>query len=82
MAIAADPSRAYRDAMNRRARILALAGLAALALLVAVGPEHRANIEIFAHRQGDTAPQRLQAAIDLGIVGVSVLVTWSKRLAP
>ena len=68
--------------MARRARILVLAGIAALALIVAASPSHRANITIFAHRQDDSAPQRLQAAIDLGIVGVSILVTWSRRLAP
>lgn len=68
--------------MPRRLRTLTIAGLALIILAASASPGHRASIEIFTHRQGDVAPQRLQAAIDLGIASVSILVTWSKRLAP
>lgn len=40
-----------------------------------------ADLRILTHRVGDTAPQQVQAAIDVGIVAVSVIVTWSRELA-
>ncbi|AJP72973.1 hypothetical protein [Sphingomonas hengshuiensis] len=66
--------------MTRRNRII-LAGAAALALVAFASPQHRASIQILAHDQGDVSPRRIQAVVDLGLVGVSVLVTWSRRLA-
>jgi hypothetical protein len=57
-----------------------LGGVAAVALLALASPNHHAGVTIHAHRIGDEAPQRVQAAIDLGLVGFSVLVTWSERL--
>ncbi len=68
--------------MPSRGGKIAIAALAGLALIALASPDHRANIEILAHRAGDVAPQRLEAVVDLGIVAVSVLVTWSKRLTP
>ena len=67
--------------MTRRSRNIVIAGAAALALVALAAPDHRATIEILTHRQNDQAPQRIQAGVDLGLVAVSVLVTWSKRLA-
>ena len=67
--------------MTRRNRNIVIAGAAALALVALSSPGHRATIEILTHRQNDQAPQRIQAAVDLGLIAVSVLVTWSKRLA-
>ena len=67
--------------MTKRPRSILIACIAALALLVLASPQHRATIRILAHRPGDMAPERLQAAVDFGLVGLSVLVTWSKRLA-
>jgi hypothetical protein len=66
--------------MNRRkTAFLAAAGLFALAL---AAPQPQADIRILAHDRGDLAPSRIKAAFDLGIVGISVLVTWSaERLA-
>ena len=58
-----------------------MAGLVALALFALVSPHNRADIRILAHQQGDPNPHRLQAAIDIGIVAVSVLITWTERLA-
>lgn len=65
--------------MGKRNRIL-VAGAMALALVALASPQHRASIQILTHDQGDISPQRMQAVLDLGLVGVSVLITWSKRL--
>lgn len=66
--------------MQQRNRRILAAGAALLALVSIAAQHPRATIEILTHDQGDTAPRRVQAAIDLGLVGISVLVTWSKRL--
>lgn len=60
---------------------IGIAGLAALALFAIVSPHNRADIRILAHQQGDPNPHRLQAAVDIGIVAVSVLITWTEKLA-
>lgn len=64
----------------RNRRILGLA-VVVLALIALAMPERRADIRILTHDQGDHAPQRIQAAIDLGGLAVSVLITWTRRLA-
>lgn len=59
-------------------RRIALVGgaLAALALLF----QHpRADIRILTHDAADTAPARIQTAIDLGVLAISVLVTWTRN---
>jgi hypothetical protein len=66
--------------MERRRRFWIL-GLGALAVVAVAVERPHADIRILTHAQGDLAPQRLQAAIDLGLVGISFLVTWSKKLA-
>ena len=66
--------------MIKRNRIILALGAAAL-LLVALAPEWRADIAIAMQRRGDLAPQKVEAAVDLGVIAVSVLVTWSRRLA-
>ncbi|NYT40527.1 hypothetical protein HZY97_07150 [Sphingomonas sp. R-74633] len=66
--------------MSGRARKIAFGALAALALIPLAAPDHHANLQISLERAGDVAPQRLEAAFHLGLVAVSVLVTWSKRL--
>ena len=67
--------------MTRRRRTIILATLAGLAVLALASPDHRADIRILTHEADDTAPQKMQAAVDLGPIAVSVLVTWSKRFA-
>ncbi len=67
--------------MTKRIRTLMLAGLAGVALIALAAPNHRANIAILTHHQGDLSPQRMQAVVDLGVVGFSFLLTWSKQLA-
>lgn len=62
---------------NRRIGV----GLVAALLLLAAVRHPTADIQIITHDQSDRAPHRVQAAIDLGLVAVSVLVTWTtKRL--
>ncbi|WP_294111426.1 hypothetical protein [Sphingomonas sp.] len=39
-----------------------------------------ADIRILTHESSDQSPARVQAAVDLGVMCVSLLVTWSKRL--
>lgn len=63
---------------NRRAGLMLLA-----VVLIALAVRHpSADIRILTHDAADRAPHRIQAAVDLGLVGVSVLITWTaKRLA-
>ena len=61
-------------AMRRRRTILIVAGALAL---VAVARHPTADIEILTHRAGDPAPHRIQAAVDLGVVAVKFLLTWT-----
>ncbi len=66
--------------MGRRGRNILIGGAGALALIALASPHRRADFELQMHRAGDTAPERVQAVVDLGLVAVSVIVTWSKRL--
>ncbi|VVS97486.1 conserved hypothetical protein [Sphingomonas sp. EC-HK361] len=68
--------------MDSRRRTTVIAGFAlALALVSARHPT--ADLRFINHEAWDSAPHRFQAAVDLGLMGVSVLVTWtSSRLAP
>lgn len=67
--------------MPRHKRLLLVAGVIALTVAVVRPPRPHADFEILTHRAGDSAPQQVHAAIDLGILAVSVLVTWSRQLA-
>jgi hypothetical protein len=64
-----------------RKRKIAIAAVAALALLTLATRHPHADIEILTHRAGDLSPQKVEAAIDLGVFAVSVLVTWSRHFA-
>ena len=63
---------------GKRTLVIGAAGLLALA---AFASPPQADIRILTHSQADRTPQRMQAALDLGVFAVSVLVTWSERLA-
>lgn len=67
--------------MTKRFRTLMLAGLAGVALIAVAAPSRHANITILTHQENDRTPQRVRAAVDLGLVGFSFLLTWSKQLA-
>ncbi len=57
-------------------------GIVALLALIAVAHRPSADIRILTHDATDTAPHEVKAAVDLGVVAVSVLVTWTgKRLS-
>ncbi|WP_375390624.1 hypothetical protein [uncultured Sphingomonas sp.] len=58
---------------NRRIVIIA----AALGVLLLGARHPTADLQLIAQDAGDPAPHRLQAAVDLGLVGVRLLVTWS-----
>ena len=60
--------------MRRRNTIVALGALLALIALVR---HPTADIEILTHRDGDPTPHRIQAAVDLGVVAVKFLLTWT-----
>lgn len=67
--------------MDSRRRTV-LAGCA-LALTVMAVRHPTADFQFINHDAGDITPHRFRAAVDLGLMGVSVLVTWtSARLAP
>lgn len=61
--------------MEKRRRIVL--AIAALSLFAAVARPPQADIRILAHRAGDPAPARVQAAVDLGLASASILVTWT-----
>lgn len=55
-------------------------GAAAALLVVATAVHHPTpQLRILTHDPADAAPRRIAAAVDLGFVGVSVLVTWTAR---
>jgi hypothetical protein len=65
--------------MRHRRMIVGAAALAVLGLTAVRHPT--ADIRVITHDASDPSPRRMQAAIDLGLVGVSVLYTWTvKRL--
>ncbi len=55
----------------------AVAGVAAVSLLALRHPTP--DIRLLTHDIGDPRPHRIQAAVDLGLVGVSILYTWTAR---
>lgn len=66
--------------MDRRRFRIGIAAVAALALLALVSPHNRADIRILTHDKGDLSPHKMQAVIDLGIVAISVLYTWTAKV--
>lgn len=60
--------------MRRRNAMVAMAALLAV---IAIARHPTADIEILTHRDGDPAPHRIQAAVDLGVVAVKFLLTWT-----
>lgn len=62
------------NAMQRRRTLLIAAALLAV---VAVARHPSANIEILTHQANDPAPHKVQAAVDLGVVAVKFLLTWT-----
>ncbi|WP_313537169.1 hypothetical protein [Sphingomonas sp.] len=67
--------------MPRHKRLLLVAGAVGLVVAIARPAPPHADFALLMHRVGDTAPQQVHAAVDLGVLAVSVLVTWSGRFA-
>lgn len=65
------------DNLSKRRIALAGGGAALLALSAMHHPS--ANIRILTHDVTDVAPRKIQAAIDVGILAVSVLYTWTAK---
>jgi len=56
-----------------------MAGVFAVLALVALSRHPSADIAILTHEADDRAPHQVKAAIDLGLVAVSLLVTWTGK---
>lgn len=61
----------------RRRRIIFLCGLLMLAVMLVRHPT--ADVRIITHDIADPAPRKIEAALDLGVFAVSLLVTWTAR---
>lgn len=62
--------------MRRRPALLVICAL----VLIAMAVRHpSADIRVLTHDAGDQSPQQVRAAIDIGVMAVSVLVTWSSK---
>lgn len=60
---------------NRRIALAVLVGLVLIA-----GLRHpSADIRILNHDRGDRTPQQVSAAVDIGIMAFSILVTWTAK---
>jgi len=56
-----------------------IGAMAVLALLAVAVRHPTADIRLVTHDRGDPAPHRIQAAVDLGLVGFSFLYTWTVK---
>jgi len=60
--------------MTGRSKLM-LATIAVAGTLAAAHPN--IDLRVLTHRMGDPSPHRVQAALDTGLVAVSILVTWT-----
>ncbi len=65
--------------MRKRQRLVLGVSAAVLAVLASYHPT--ADLRFVTHDTRDLAPRQVKAAFDMGLVGVSVLYTWSERVA-
>lgn len=65
------------DQLNKRRIVLATGAAALLATAATVHPT--AEFEILTHEITDKTPRKFQAAVDTGVLAVSVLYTWTER---
>jgi hypothetical protein len=61
----------------RRRRIIFMCGLLVLAAMLLRHPS--ADVRIITHDIADPAPRKIEAAVDLGVFALSLLVTWTAR---
>ncbi len=62
-----------------RRRLSFLAAIALIAILVVATPRPHADIRLLTHEAGDMTPKKVQAALDLGVIVVDFLYTWTSR---
>lgn len=63
--------------MRSRGKIVIVLAL----LVVALAARHpTAKFELLTHDIGDPMPARVEAAADLGLLAVSIVVTWTRHL--
>ncbi|MBX9859397.1 MAG: hypothetical protein K2Y20_07385 [Sphingomonas sp.] len=60
-------------------RRTAIAVIALLLLAVTAVRHPSADIRVIAHQVGDPAPRQVTAAIDLGVMAFSLLITWTGK---
>ncbi|WP_066662292.1 MULTISPECIES: hypothetical protein [unclassified Sphingomonas] len=63
--------------LHKRRIVLAASAVALLATAATVRPT--AEFEVLTHEITDKTPRKFQAAVDTGILAVSVLYTWTER---
>ena len=68
------------DRLGKR-RIALVGGGAALLAFTALSSHPTANIQILTHEVTDKTPRKIQAAVDIGILAISVLYTWTAKRA-
>lgn len=56
-----------------------MASVAVLAVLTLAIRHPTADVRLLTHEATDPSPHRLQAAFDFGLVGVSIVYTWTVR---
>jgi hypothetical protein len=60
-----------------RRRIIFVCGLLVLAIMLVRHPS--ADIRIITHDIADPAPRKVEAAVDIGVFALNLLVTWTAR---
>ena len=60
--------------MDRKRTLVVMAGAL---VLVAVARPMSAEVRVLTHDATDITPHRVQTALNLGVVALDVLVTWS-----
>lgn len=65
------------DQLSKRRIVLAASAAALLVTAATVRPS--AEVEILTHELTDKTPRKFQAAVDTGVLAVSVLYTWTER---
>lgn len=61
----------------RQRQVIFMCGLLMLAVMLVRHPT--ANIHIITHDIADPAPRKIEAAVDMGVFALSLLVTWTAR---
>lgn len=65
--------------MRSRRTVIAVIALLMLGIMAVRHPT--ADIRVIAHQANDPAPRQVSAAIDLGVMAFSLIITWTaKRL--